>query len=44
MDTGNIIDKLAFKIGFQWTVKDVIEKMKNIGPEFLARTLCDYAK
>jgi methionyl-tRNA formyltransferase len=42
MDTWNIIDKLAFKIPFEWTVKDLIECFKEKGPEFLNDTLWDY--
>jgi methionyl-tRNA formyltransferase len=44
MDTGAMIDKLAFKIPFEWTVKDLIEKFEEEGPEFLTNTLWDYAK
>lgn len=44
MDTGAMIDKLAFKIPFEWTVKDLIEKFEEKGPEFLTDTLWDYAK
>jgi methionyl-tRNA formyltransferase len=29
MDTGAIINKLAFKIPFEWTVKDLIEKFEE---------------
>ena len=44
MDTWNIIDKLAFKIPFEWTVKDLIESFKEKGTEFLNDTLWDYWK
>ncbi len=44
MDTGAIINKLAFKIPFEWTVKDLIEKFEEKWPEFLNDTLWDYAK
>jgi len=30
MDTGNMIEKLKFQISFDWTCKDVIEKMKAV--------------
>ena len=44
MDTWNIIDKLAFKIPFDWTVRDLIQAFGDKWPEFLTDTLCNYAK
>ena len=44
MDTWAMIDKLAFKIPFERTVKELIEKFKEEWPEFLNTTLRDYAK
>jgi hypothetical protein len=29
MDTGAMIDKLAFKLPFEWTVKDLIAKIQK---------------
>lgn len=44
MDTWNMIEKLKFKIKFEWTCKDVIEKMKEVWPEFLNDVLRKYGK
>lgn len=44
MDSWAIIDKLAFKIPFEWTVKDLIERLMQIGPDFLNDVLWMYAK
>lgn len=44
MDTWNMIEKLKFKIPFDWTCKDVIEKMKDIWPKFLDDVLWKYGK
>jgi methionyl-tRNA formyltransferase len=44
MDTGNMINKVKFKIPFERTCKDIIEKMQSIGPKFLGDTLRKYGK
>ena len=44
MDTGDMIDTLKFKIPFDWTVAEVIEKMKKAGPELLCDTVRKYGK
>ncbi len=44
MDTGAMIDKLAFKLPFEWTVKDLIAKIQKSWPQFLNDTLRSYAK
>lgn len=44
MDTGDMIDILKFKIPFDRTVAEVIEKMKTIGPKLLCDTLWKYGK
>lgn len=44
MDTGAMIDKLAFKLPFEWTVKDLIAKIQKSWPQFLSDTLRSYAK
>lgn len=44
MDTGNMIEKLKFKIPFDWTCKEVIEKMKEVWPKFLNDVLWKYSK
>ncbi len=44
MDTWNMIEKLKFKIPFDWTCMDVIERMKEVWPEFLNNVLRRYAK
>lgn len=44
MDTGNMIDKLKFKINFDRTVKDLIDELMKRGPSFLKKTLINYGK
>ncbi|HOG15004.1 MAG TPA: membrane protein insertion efficiency factor YidD [Candidatus Absconditabacterales bacterium] len=44
MDTGNMIDMLKFDIEFNWTVKDLIEKIMQKGPQFLNNTLQSFGK
>jgi methionyl-tRNA formyltransferase len=44
MDTWNMIEKLKFKIPFDRTCKDVIEKMKEVWPKFLNDVLWKYSK
>lgn len=44
MDTGNMIEKLKFKIPFERTCKEVIEKMKEVWPKFLNDVLRKYSK
>lgn len=44
MDTGAMIDKLAFKLPFERTVKDLITKIQKSWPQFLNDTLRSYAK
>lgn len=44
LDTGDMIDKVKFKIPFDRTVKDVIGKMQDVGPKFLVDTLWKYGK
>lgn len=44
LDTGNMIDKLKFKIPFERTVKDLIEKIQAKWPKFLNETLWKYGK
>ena len=44
MDTGNMIGKIKFKIPFDRTCKNIIEKMQDIGPKFLEDTLRKYGK
>lgn len=44
MDTGDMIEKLRFTIPFDRTVKEVIEKMKEVGPGFLCDVLWKYGK
>lgn len=44
LDTGDMIDKIKFKIPFDWTVKNVIEKMQSVWPAFLCDTLWKYGK
>lgn len=44
MDTGAMVDKLAFKLPFERTVKDLIAKIQQSWPQFLNDTLRDYAK
>ena len=44
MDTGDMIDKLKFKIPFDWTVTEVIEQMKAVGPNYLTDILWKYGK
>ncbi len=44
MDTGNMIDMLKFDIKFDWTVKDLIDKIMQKWPKFLNKTLLNYGK
>jgi len=44
LDTGDMIDKLIFRIPFDRTVKNLIEKLQTWGPEFLVDTLWKYGK
>ena len=44
MDTGAIVDHLAFKLPFDRTVKTLIEKIQETWPQFLNDTLRSYAK
>jgi len=44
LDTGDMIDKLKFRIPFDRTVKTLIEKLQEAGPKFLADTLWKYGK
>lgn len=44
MDTGAIVDHLAFKLPFDRTVKTLIEKIQQTWPQFLNDTLRSYAK
>lgn len=44
MDTGAMIDKLAFSLPFERTVKDLIAKIQKSWPQFLNDTLRGYAK
>ncbi len=44
MDTGDMIDKLGFKIGFDRTSKNIIERIKQYWPKFLNDTLRKYGK
>ena len=44
LDTGDMIDTLKFKIPFDRTVKNVIEKMQEVWPKFLVDTLRKYGK
>ena len=44
MDTGNMIDMLKFDIKFDWTVKDMIDKIMQKWPKFLNKTLVNYGK
>jgi len=44
MDTGAIVDRLAFKLPFDRTVKTLIEKIQETWPQFLNDTLRSYAK
>lgn len=44
LDSGNMIDKLKFKIPFERTVKDLIEKLQTKWPKFLNETIWKYGK
>ena len=44
MDTWNIVNQLSFPLKFEWTVKDLIEELKNQWPKFLCNTLWNYGK
>jgi len=44
MDTGDMIDKLKFKIDFHRTVKDLIDELMKRWPKFLNKTLINYWK
>jgi methionyl-tRNA formyltransferase len=42
MDTGDMIDKLKFKLKFHRTVKNLIDELMKKGPKFLSKTLISY--
>jgi len=44
LDTGDMIDTAKFPIKFNRTAKDIIGKMQEVGPQFLADTLRKYGK
>ncbi len=44
MDTGDMIDKLKFKLKFHRTVKDLIDELMKRWPKFLNKTLVSYGK
>ncbi len=44
MDTGDMIDKLKFKLKFHRTVKDLIDELMKRWPRFLNKTLVSYWK
>lgn len=44
MDTGAVVDQLAFKIAFDWTSQDLITAIQKHWPDFLNDTLWSYAK
>lgn len=44
MDTWDMIDTLRFEIPFDWTTKNIIEKMKSDWPKILCDTLRKYGK
>lgn len=44
MDAGPVLDIAKFDVPFDWTSVDIIEKMKEIGPKFLTKTLKNYPK
>jgi len=44
MDTWAMIDKLKIKLQFNQTVKDLIKEIQTKGPQFLTKTLWNYAK
>lgn len=44
LDTGDMIDIARFPIAFDWTAKDIITKMQEVGPQFLVDTLWKYGK
>lgn len=44
LDTGDIIDIIKFPLALNDTALDCINKMQEVGPDFLAKTLEDYAK
>lgn len=44
MDTGDMIDKLKFKLDFHRTVKDLIDELMKKWPSFLNKTLINYGK
>lgn len=44
LDTGDMIDKIGFKIGFDRTSKSIIEKFQSYWPKFLCTSLRKYGK
>lgn len=44
MDEWDMLKKLSFKIWFDWTAKDIIDKMMEVWPKLLNDTLWNYAK
>lgn len=44
MDEWDIIKILKFKIPFEWTAKELIEKLKKVWPKFTNNTVWDYGK
>jgi methionyl-tRNA formyltransferase len=44
VDTGPMIEKIVTNIPLSWTVKDLIERIKDHGPRFLQKTLWSYLK
>ena len=44
MDTGDMIDKVKFKILPERTSQDIINKMQQVGPKFLVDTLRKFGK
>lgn len=44
MDTWDMIDTLETKIHFDWTCKDLIERMKQHWPQFLNKTIRKFGK
>ena len=44
LDEWDIIKQLKFNIPFDWTAKEIIDKMIQVGPQFLVDTIFEYAK
>ncbi|MBP7847873.1 hypothetical protein KA013_01455 [Patescibacteria group bacterium] len=44
LDEGDILSKKEIKIPLDWTAKELIEKMKEVGPSLLLKTLRAYGK